>query len=358
MKKKIIVINLLLSLVLAPGSIFAKSFTDVKNSGKTEWAYKYVEELSNKNILNGYEDGTFRPNNPVSFLETMQIIKTLINPSEDDMRLARETYMETANANGVIDWAKDAICFNLYHGTITEKTLINARERGFLDNKLYPNRNSIAVYFARALNINKSKDTSNLKYKDKKKINPLTIEYLPNLVNSKIFTSTGSEGYFNGNLAIRRSEMAVITSKSLEHFNSNLDKVRKHKEVNAEDLLVNTEENNKDIKNNSLDKDNNIDKNTILDNSDLNAKPHDGVGELEAAEANIPINFKGQVIEIIDSKNVSFIRIKVIESDSDRFGTGQIITVNTFRKHNINDIVEGSGILGENSLTNIKLKWY
>ncbi|WP_085876110.1 S-layer homology domain-containing protein [Peptoniphilus vaginalis] len=356
MKKKIIVINLLLSLVLAPGSIFAKSFTDVKNSGKTEWAYKYVEELSNKNILNGYEDGTFRPNNPVSFLETMQIIKTLINPSEDDMRLARETYMETANANGVIDWAKDAICFNLYHGTITEKTLINARERGFLDNKLYPNRNSIAVYFARALNINKSKDTSNLKYKDKKKINPLTIEYLPNLVNSKIFTSTGSEGYFNGNLAIRRSEMAVITSKSLEHFNSNLDKVRKHKEVNAEDLLVNTEENNKDIKNNSLDKDNNIDKNTILDNNDLNTKPHDGVGELEAAEANIPINFKGQVIEIIDSKNVSFIRIKVIESDSDRFGTGQIITVNTFRKHNINDIVEGSGILGENSLTNIKLK--
>lgn len=356
MKKKIIVINLLLSLVLVPGSIFAKSFTDVKNSGKTEWAYKYVEELSNKNILNGYEDRTFRPNNPVSFLETMQIIKTLINPSEDDMKLARETYMETANANGVIDWAKDAICFNLYHGTITEKTLIHARERGFLDNKLYPNRNSIAVYFARALNINKSKDTSNLKYKDKKKINPLTIEYLPNLVNSKIFTSTGSEGYFNGNLAIRRSEMAVITSKSLEHFNSNLDKVRKHKEVNAEDLLVNTEENNKDIKNNSLVKDNDIDKNTILDNKDLNAKPHDGVGELEAAEANIPINFKGQVIEIIDSKNVSFIRLKVIESDSDRFGPGQIITVNTFRKHNINDIVEGSGILGENSLTNIKLK--
>lgn len=356
MKKKIIVINLLLSLVLAPGSIFAKSFTDVKNSGKTEWAYKYVEELSKKNILNGYEDGTFRPNNPVSFLETMQIIKTLLNPSEDDMRLAREAYMETANANGVIDWAKDAICFNLYHGTITEKTLINARERGFLDNKLYPNRNSIAVYFARALNINKSKDTSNLKYKDKKKINPLTIEYLPNLVNSKIFTSTGSEGYFNGNLAIRRSEMAVITSKSLEHFNNNLDKVRKHKEVNAEDLLVNTEENNKDIKNNSLEKDNNIDKNTILDNNELNAKPHDGVGELEAAQANIPINFKGQVIEIIDSKNVSFIRLKVIESDSDRFGTGQIITVNTFRKHNINDIVEGSGILGENSLTNIKLK--
>ncbi|MDU6030975.1 MAG: S-layer homology domain-containing protein [Peptoniphilus harei] len=356
MKKKIIAISLVLSIFLAPESIFAKSFTDVKNSGKTEWAYKYVEELSNKNILNGYEDGTFRPNNPVSFLETMQIIKTLSNPSDDEMKLAREAYMEMANANGVIDWAKDAICFNLYHGTITEKTLINARERGFLDNKLYPNRNSIAVYFARALNIEKSHDKSNLKYKDMKKIHHLTMEYLPNLVKSNIFTSTGSEGNFNGNLAIRRSEIAVLTSKSLEYFNNKLDKIRKQKDLNTEDLLVNPEENNKDIKNNSSDKDSNTDKNTILDNQDLNTKPHDGGGELEAAEANIPISFKGQVIEIIESKNVNFIRVKITESNSDRFGPGQVVTINTFRKHNINDIVEGSGILGENSLTNIKLK--
>ena len=181
------------------------------------------------------------------------------------------------------------------------------------------------------------------------------MNYLPNLVNSNIFTSTGSEGNFNGTLAIRRSEIAVLTSKSLEYFNKSLDKIRKPKDVNTEDLLVKPED-NKASENNSSDKDSNIDKNTILDNQDLNPKPHDGNGELEAAEANIPINFKGQVIEIIESKNVNFIRIKVTVSDSDRFGPGQVITVNTFRKHNINDIVEGYGILGENSLTNIKLK--
>ena len=45
MKKKIIAISLVLSIFLAPESIFAKSFTDVKNSGKTEWAYKYVEKI-------------------------------------------------------------------------------------------------------------------------------------------------------------------------------------------------------------------------------------------------------------------------------------------------------------------------
>lgn len=341
MKKKIIAINLVLCVLLAPGNIFAKSFTDVKNSGKTEWAYKYVEELSNKNIINGYEDGTFKPNNPVSFLETMQILKTLLNPSEDELKLARESNLELVNSCGVMDWAKDAVCYNIYHGTITEKTLKSARERGFLENKVYPNRNTIAVYFARAFSLDRNSDKSNLNYKDIEKIHPLTLEYLPSLVEKDIFTNSGSEGKFNGNLAIRRSEISVITSKSLKYLENNRGRIvnNTEKDIKAEDLIVNPEENSKNISENS---------DSILLNKESE--------NLEAAELNPNVNFKGEVIEIIESDKVNFIKIKIIESDSDKFNTGEVVTVNTFRKHNINDIVEGSGILGENSLTNIKLK--
>lgn len=343
MKKKIITINLVLAILLAPASLFAKSFKDVKETGNTSWAYKYVDELSNKNILSGYEDGTFKPNNPVSFLETMQIIKTLLNPSEEELKLARDANMDIVNSNGVLDWAKDAICFNLYHGTITEKTLTSARERGFLENKVFPNRNTIAVYFARAFAMEKSKDNSNLNYKDIEKINPITLVYLPSLVNNEIFTSSGSDGKFNGNLAIRRSEIAVITSKSLKYLEnykpiveSNMDN-----EVRAEDLIVNPEENkNPTTENND----------SILINNDMNNT------DLEAGEINTNVNFKGEVIEIISSEKVNFIKLRITESDSTRFNAGEIVTVNTFRKHNINDIVEGSGTLSENSLTNIKLK--
>lgn len=343
MKKKIITINLVLAILLAPASLFAKSFKDVKETGNTSWAYKYVDELSNKNILSGYEDGIFKPNNPVSFLETMQIIKTLLNPSEDELKLAREANMEIANSNGVLDWAKDAICFNLYHGTITEKTLISARERGFLENKVFPNRNTIAVYFARAFAMEKSKDNSSLNYKDIEKINPITLEYLPSLVNNEIFTSSGSDGKFNGNLAIRRSEIAVITSKSLKYLENYKSIVENNIDngVKAEDLIVNPEENkNPTTENND----------SILINNNMNNT------DLEAGEINTNVNFKGEVIEIISSEKVNFIKLRIIESDSIRFNAGEIVTVNTFRKHNINDIVEGSGTLGENSLTNIKLK--
>ena len=358
MKKKIIAINLSLLLLLAPASIFAKSFTDLSKEGKTAWAYKYVDELSNRGILNGYEDGSFKPNNPVSFLETMQILKTVLNPSEEELQKARNAHLEFVNANGIIDWAKDAVCYNLYQGTITEKTLTSARDRGFLENKVYPNRNTIAVYFARAFKIEKASEHSNLSYKDINKINPLTLEYLSNLVKANIFTSTGSEGKFNGNLAIRRSEMAVITSKSLTYVNGNIDKIKNQGNVNEDgNLLVNNDKNKIPDENKADDKNNSTkDNNSIIGNKSTDNKDIQNTDDLTAAEASTPVNFKGEVIEVIDGGSVKYIRVKVTESDSSKFMPGNIITVNTFRNHKVNDLVEGSGIFGENSLANINLK--
>lgn len=351
MKKKFIAIGLSALLLFAPLNIFAKSFTDLSKNGKSAWAYDYVEELSKENILKGYEDGSFKPNNPVSFLEIMQILKTVLNPSQDEINSARAAYLEFVNANGIVDWAKDAVCYNLYHGTITEKTITSAREKGFLENKVYPNRNTIAVYYARAFKLEKTTDTSNLKYKDINNINPLTMEYLPSLVSANIFTSTGSDGNFNGNFAIRRSEIAVITSRGLAYVSGNLDKVKGNGNAPAgEDLSVNNSDNKAPEENNEAN--NPVNNNSILNGGEAKGNTED----LTPAEVGTMVNFKGEVIEVIDGGNVKFIRVKVTESDSDKFGPGNIITINTFKAHKLNDLVEGSGIFGENSLTNIKLK--
>lgn len=353
MKKKFLAIGLSALLLFAPASIFARSFKDLSKNGKSAWAYDYVEELSKKNILKGYEDGSFKPNNPVSFLEIMQILKTVLNPSQDEINSARNAYLEFVNANGIIDWAKDAVCYNLYQGTITEKTITSAREKGFLDNKVYPNRNTIAVYYARAFKLEKNTDTSNLKYKDINNINPLTMEYLPSLVNANIFTSTGSDGNFNGNFAIRRSEIAVITSRGLAYVSANIDKVKNSGNAPAgDDLLVNNSENKVPEENKNNEANNPVNNNSILNGEEIKSSTE----ELTPAEVGTMVNFKGEVIEVIDGGNVKFIRVKVTESDSDKFGPGNIITINTFKAHKLNDLVEGSGIFGENSLTNIKLK--
>lgn len=55
-----------------------KEETDVANKFKdvpdTHWASKAINELADKGIINGYEDGTFRPNEPITRAEIATII--------------------------------------------------------------------------------------------------------------------------------------------------------------------------------------------------------------------------------------------------------------------------------------------
>ena len=120
--------------------------------------------------------------------------------------------------------------------------------------------------------------------------------------------------------------------------------------------MVNNAENKIPDGNKVNDKNNSTkDNNSILGNKTSN-KDVQNTDDLTAAEASTPVNFKGEVTEVIDGGSVKYIRVKVTESDSSKFMPGNIITVNTFRNHKVNDLVEGSGIFGENSLTNINLK--
>ena len=55
----------------------AKNFNDIDSS---HWAFKYVDELSNNKVINGYEDGSFKPNGTITRAE---FIKLLVASNED-----------------------------------------------------------------------------------------------------------------------------------------------------------------------------------------------------------------------------------------------------------------------------------
>lgn len=63
--------KLLLSLALFSASTLSVSaLSDISGSDfKT-----YINNAQSQNIISGYDDGTFRPNNPVSFIESLKII--------------------------------------------------------------------------------------------------------------------------------------------------------------------------------------------------------------------------------------------------------------------------------------------
>ena len=61
---------------------YIQLFLDVKEDN---WAYSYVKELTEKRVINGYEDGTFRPNNHVTRSEFAKMMVAALHiPASTD----------------------------------------------------------------------------------------------------------------------------------------------------------------------------------------------------------------------------------------------------------------------------------
>lgn len=86
MKKKLYIF--LLSFTLLSSSISAKSYlTDIANN----WAKNYIEDLYENNLIKGYEDNTFRPNNYILNVEVYSIVNRIAKfKDEDNIKIKKD----------------------------------------------------------------------------------------------------------------------------------------------------------------------------------------------------------------------------------------------------------------------------
>lgn len=336
-------------LMLSPLNSFAKDFKDVSKVGKVSWAYEYIYKLSEENIFSGFPDGTFKPNKAVSFLETLQILKSINNPSNEDIRNYREKYKNILNEYKIVDWARDCVSYCLDKGVITELSLKSAYKKGLLNGKKYPSRNTVALLFARSLSVSSVKKKNNLTYKDKDKIPSNVKEILPALIETGIFSKDGSDGYFNGSKFIRRSEMAVITYKSREYLKKNNIKPLENNDK-AKDNKVKAKETDNNIENQNVNSDNNINNNVFSDES---LKQEEDKFKEVIKER---VKFKGKVTKIVDGGTVKYLTLDIIEIDSNDFILPKSIVVDSEMTHQIGDILEGTCRIEGQNLIDISLK--
>lgn len=98
-----------------------ENFTDVNNS---DWYYNDVCIGAKAGYIKGYEDGTFRPNSPITREEASKILATVLNLKGDGK-------LGFTDSNKISDWAKDAV------DALSDNGMIS----GYEDNTFRPNNN-------------------------------------------------------------------------------------------------------------------------------------------------------------------------------------------------------------------------
>lgn len=109
MKISLNFIGLIITLVLTTQVSFAVPYSDINKSNKYFFA---IEDFTNKAIIEGYEDGTFKSNQPINRAEALKIILKAFNKDSDD--LGTENFSDVQES----DWFYTFVLQGLKHEII------------------------------------------------------------------------------------------------------------------------------------------------------------------------------------------------------------------------------------------------
>lgn len=220
MKKKLfLIVALTLALMLFAGAAWAKP-GGAKGQGKGKglqnaqnysdvndhWAKLTIKKMNAKGLFKGYEDGTFRPNNPLTEAEAIVLadrIAAKFKPQQEVESEPEEGDNEDEDLEGVPGWAKKSVQKAVYNNIIKR-----------FHSSVQVSRAQACVILAGTMGLPRVDiDPSKNPFKD---VNLFSAEddygYILALYNAGYIKGT-PEGNFNPNSFITRAEMATIMDR-------------------------------------------------------------------------------------------------------------------------------------------------
>ena len=184
--------SILLSLLLGttlmtPQMASAKTFKDVKS---TDWHYNVVSELSDKGVISGYEDNTFKPQKSVTYAEFLTLLNNAIGTKQ------------APDYTNPTQWYKPTFTYLQQKGVIT--TIANPNQE--------ISRNEMAKYLSlglQKLKTQKPNTTAPTTIKDFANIPEEYKDYVASVVNAGLIKGDEHQN-FNGSQFLTRAETAVI----------------------------------------------------------------------------------------------------------------------------------------------------
>ena len=212
-----------LAAVLVAGSLpvtaSAATFTDIN---EVSWASSTIQAVSDKGLINGYEDGTFRAKNNVTYSEAMVMIYNLMDKTGNLKASATNTlsiYQSVLNTYKIPTWSQSTVAYGLSAQILMAADLPKFTTNGVSNPAT---RQDVAVMFGRALS--EKYDIyagTGVNYNDVWRISDEAMPYVDLLTRLGIVTGDDS-GNFNPTANITRAEMAVMMNKTYDLLSNEL----------------------------------------------------------------------------------------------------------------------------------------
>lgn len=207
--------------------VFAESvFSDISDK-KYSWAVGYIEDMHSQGFISGYEDGTFKPDKDITRLEALSLFaRTMKSDATADAMTAATKKYGSLVANLNLNFGDDDICYLLYRGALKESELSTYLAED-LRSEPMP-RHEAAAIITKALCAEKKASSEImvvLDYTDAKQIPNNASKYVYFVTTEGIMSGMG-DGTFSPNSGVKRSQMAVMLSKTVDAMGLTVEKLK------------------------------------------------------------------------------------------------------------------------------------
>lgn len=194
------------------------TFSDVEGTAY-EWAQSYIEDMAEKGLISGYEDGTFKPEKTVSKIEAISLFaRAMGSRSELNAAVVEHALAEYGELIDTysLNFGEEDVAFMLYRAALTE-----AEATAYLsgDTKNEPMlRYEAATIITKAMGGEaeaKRNLVLDLEYTDVSDIPSAAKKYVYYVSEKSIMSGMG-DGTFSPNTSVLRSQIAVMLSKTVE----------------------------------------------------------------------------------------------------------------------------------------------
>ena len=216
---RIMTLTIVIALILTTAAN-AVTFTDISN----HWAKDYILKVAEKGLVTGYSNGTFKPENNVTVLESLIIMSRLYDINDDIKEQILDKYkpvIRKMNNAEEYEWAFEGLSIALELGIVSENGLKSMFEEKTISKDA--SKEEIAVLLTKAIFLGdeaKQLKVYPLPFADVAEISKEARPYLYIMYDKKIVNGD-QKNKINPKDNIKRAEMAAMIDRTYEYIIDN-----------------------------------------------------------------------------------------------------------------------------------------